>query len=453
MDKENVMGTKPIAGVMIRMAIPVIISMLLQACYNIVDSVFVSRMPDTALITGMGEYGMNALTLAFPLQMIIGAFGIGTGVGVNALASRSLGEGKPERAGKAAGNGAFLAFLFSLMFVAVGFFVVDFYVRSQTSDPVSIEMCKSYLQVTMFFAFGLVFFGLYEKLLQATGKTIYSTIAQICGALTNLVLDPIMSFGLLGFPALGIRGAAIATVIGQIVSMIVAAALHFHKNNEIPKGIGYIKPDGEIIRGIFKIAGPAILMQGLLSVMSYGLNLIFGSVSVAAVTAYGVFFKMQQFLLYALFGLRDVITPVVAYNYGAGKKDRVLAGTRYGVLFCCIVMCAGTFAFEVFAPQLTSMFGVSDHSALLCIRAMRIAAIGFLCVGVNMALQGVFQALNRGIPSLVVSLLRLLIIPLPLAFLFSRLPDAEVLIWIALPVAEDAAAVVAVLFTVKMLKK
>jgi len=241
MNKENVMGTGSVPGVMIKMAIPVIISMLLQACYNIVDSVFVSRMPDTAQITGMGEYGVNALTLAFPLQMIIGAFGIGTGVGVNALVSRSLGEADREKAGKAAGNGLFAAFIFSLMFVAVGFFVVDIYVRSQTSDPVSISMCSTYLSINMFVSFGMVFFGIFEKLLQSTGKTVYSTIAQICGAATNIILDPIMIFGLIGFPALGIAGAAWATVIGQVVSMIVACVLHFKKNKEVPSGLKYLK--------------------------------------------------------------------------------------------------------------------------------------------------------------------------------------------------------------------
>ena len=446
------MGTRPIAGVMIRMAIPVIISMLLQACYNIVDSVFVSRMPDTAEIAGMGEYGVNALTLAFPLQMIIGAFGIGTGVGVNALVSRSLGEKNPEKAGKTAGNGMFLGLVFYLMFIAVGFFVVDFYTRSQTNDPVSIYMCSSYLRINMFVSFGLIYFGIFEKLLQSTGKTIYSTIAQVCGALTNIVLDPIMIFGLLGFPALGIAGAAWATVIGQVVSMIVAMALHFGRNKEVPWEARFLKPERDIIKGIFSIAIPAIIMQGLLSVMSYGINLIFGSVSVAAVTAYGIFFKIEQFLLYALFGLRDVITPVIAYNYGAGNKKRVNEGVRYGVLFCSIVMIAGTVVFEIFAPNLVSMFDVSDHSAMLCVRALRIIGACMIFAGINMALQGVFQALNCGLSSLVVSLLRMLVIVLPLAYIFSRTSNPEWMIWFAIPIAEAVSAVVAILLAKKALK-
>ncbi len=453
MNKENVMGTGSVPGVMIKMAIPVIISMLLQACYNIVDSVFVSRMPDTAQITGMGEYGVNALTLAFPLQMIIGAFGIGTGVGVNALVSRSLGEADREKAGKAAGNGLFAAFIFSLMFVAVGFFVVDIYVRSQTSDPVSIFMCSTYLSINMFVSFGMVFFGIFEKLLQSTGKTVYSTIAQICGAATNIILDPIMIFGLIGFPALGIAGAAWATVIGQVVSMIVACVLHFKKNKEVPSGLKYLKPEGHIMKGIFAIALPAIIMQALMSVMSYGINLIFGSVSTAAVTAYGIFFKIEQFLLFALFGLRDVITPVIAYNYGAGYEKRVRQGIKYGVLFCVIVMTGGTIAFEFFAPALVSMFNLSDHSAELCIRALRIIGSCLIFVGINMALQGVFQALNSGFSSLVVSLLRMLVIVLPLAYIFSLMPAAEHLIWLSIPIAEVISAIVAIILTKRLIRR
>ena len=453
MDRENVMGTKPIPWVMLKMAIPVIISMLLQACYNIVDSVFVSRMPDTAEIAGMGEYGVNALTLAFPLQMIIGAFGIGTGVGVNALVSRSLGEKNPEKAGKTAGNGMFLGFLFYLMFIAVGFFVVGFYTRSQTNDQVSISMCSSYLRINMFVSFGLIYFGIFEKLLQSTGKTIYSTIAQVCGALTNIVLDPVMIFGLLGFPALGISGAAWATVIGQVVSMIVAMALHFGKNKEVPWEARFLKPEGEIVKGIFSIAIPAIIMQGLLSVMSYGINLIFGSVSVAAVTAYGIFFKIEQFLLYALFGLRDVITPVIAYNYGAGNDKRVKEGVKYGVIFCSVVMIAGTVVFELFAPNLVSMFDVSEHSAVLCVRALRIVGTCMIFVGINMALQGVFQALNCGMSSLIVSLLRMLVIVLPLAYIFSRTPYPEWMIWFAIPIAEAVSAVAAIVLVKRALKK
>ena len=453
MNKENAMGTQPVFGVMLKMAIPVIISMVLQACYNIVDSVFVSHMPDTAAVTGMGEYGVNALTLAFPLQMIVGAFGIGTGVGVNALASRHLGEKKPEKAGKVAGNGMFLALIFYGMFIAIGFFVVDIYVRSQTSDPLSISMCTSYLKINIFVSFGLLFFGIFEKLLQATGKTIYSTIAQICGAATNIILDPIMIFGLIGCPAMGIAGAAWATVIGQIVSMTVGLILQFTRNKEIPIKLADFKPEANVIKGIMAIGMPAIIMQALMSVMSYGINLIFGTVSVAAVTAYGIFFKIEMFLLFAVFALRDVITPVVAYNYGAGYKKRVHEGIKYGLLISSVIMIAGTVVFEIFAPQLASMFGLSDHSRELCIRALRIIGPCMFFVGVNISLQGVFQALNSGVSSLVVSILRMLVIVLPLAFAFSRLPNAEFMIWFSVPIAEVIAAIAAVIFTKRLVKK
>ena len=332
-NKENKMGTAPIGQLMIKMAIPVIISMVLQACYNIVDSIFVSHMPDSGGISGLGEYGVNALTLAFPLQMLIGAFGVGTGVGVNALLSRKLGEKDFERVGLASGNGTFLGLLIYAGFIVFGIFGIDPYTFSQTNDPVSIEMCSAYLRINIFAGFGLIFFGIHEKLLQATGKTIYSTIAQITGAAVNLILDPIMIFGFLGMPALGIAGAAWATVIGQIASMVVAVALHYTKNKEVPKGLRYFRPEGRTIKDILSVGVPAIIMQGLLSVMSYGINIIFGNVSPAAVTAYGVFFKMQQFLLYAIFGFRDVITPIISYNYGMKDRQRVMQGIRYGTLY------------------------------------------------------------------------------------------------------------------------
>ena len=290
--KTNKMGTAPIHKLMLSMGIPMIFSMVLQAVYNIVDSMFVSNMPEN------GEAALNALTLAFPVQMIMVVVGIGTGVGVNTLVS---------------------------------------------------EMAADYLKICCIASLGIIFFSIFEKLFQATGKSLLSTIAQVAGAVVNIVLDPIMICGLLGLPAMGVQGAAYATVIGQVVSFIIALIFHLRCNREIPVGIKYFKPSGKIIREIYSVGLPAIIAQALMSVMTYGLNIILGRIDEAVVTAYGLYYKIQQFILFAAFGLRDAITPIVSFNFGRGSKDRVKAGTKYGMLYTLIIMAFGMIALEIFA--------------------------------------------------------------------------------------------------------
>lgn len=275
----NKMGTGAVSKVMLSMGIPMILSMVLQACYNIVDSMFVARIPDTDSILNAGEYAVNALTLAFPVQMLIVAFGIGTGVGVNALLAKSLGQRNEEKVAKAAGNGISLALIIYAVFLLFGLFGVKAYIGSQTKDEVILEMGVSYLSVCSVVSFGILLFSIYEKLLQGAGKSVYSTIAQVSGAVCNIVLDPIMIFGYFEFPAMGISGAAYATVIGQIVSMLIAMLLHYKKNKEVKSGKKYLKLEWNIVKEIYVIGLPAIIMQALMSFMTYGINLIFGTVS------------------------------------------------------------------------------------------------------------------------------------------------------------------------------
>lgn len=446
MNKEvtaNKMGTEAVPKVMLSMGIPIILSMVLQACYNIVDSMFVARIPDSGNITNMGEYAVNALTLAFPVQMLIVAFGIGTGVGVNALLAKSLGQRDEEKVARTAGNGVTLALIIYIVFLLFGLFGVKAYIGSQTNDEVVLGMGISYLSICSVVSFGIVLFSIYEKLLQSTGKTIYSTIAQVASAVVNIVLDPVMIFGYFGLPEMGICGAAYATVIGQVVSMLIAMYFHYRKNAEVKSGMQYLKPDKDIVKEIYVIGLPAIIMQALMSFMTYGVNLIFGTVSQAAVTAYGIFYKIQQFIFFAGFGLRDAITPIVSFNYGMGDKNRVKQGIFYGILYTEIIMLIGTIGLEVFASPLIGLFAMSEETEALCVLAARIIAAGFLFAGRNIAVQGVFQALGCGLNSLIVSLLRLCVVVLPLAWLFTKLENATYMIWWAFPIAELVALAVA----------
>ena len=275
----------------------------------------------------------------------------------------------------------------------------------------------------------------------------------MAGAVTNIVLDPILIFGYLGIPKMGIEGAAYATVIGQVVSMVVAMYFHYKKNKEVLSGISYMKLDFKVVKEIYAIGLPAIIMQALMSFMTYGINIIFGMISSGVVTAYGIFYKIQQFIFFAGFGLRDAITPIVAFNYGMKEKKRVKQGVFYGLLYVEVIMLIGTIGLEIFAEPLISLFNLSGETEKLCVLATRIIAAGFLFAGGNIALQGVFQAIGKGISSLIVSLLRLLVVVLPLAYWFTTFDNAKTMIWFAFPIAEAIALLVAVLLMISGFKK
>ena len=339
--KENKMATMPVNKLMINMGVPMIISMMLQAVYNIVDSAFVANME------GTGEMALNALTLAFPVQMLMVAIGIGTGVGVNALLAKRMGQGDMEKASKTAGNGVFLMGVIYVVFLLFGLFGTEGYIASQTKNPVIAEMATDYLKICCVWSFGILFFSLYEKVLQATGKSVYSTTAQITGAVVNIILDPVMIYGWFGCPELGVKGAAYATIIGQIVSALVGLVLHLKTNKEIKNAFSYIKPSGKIIKGIYSIGVAAIIAQALMSVMTYLLNVIFVRIGENVVTAYGLYYKIQQFILFAAFGLRDAITPIVSFNHGMRSKERVRAGVKYGLIYTLGIMLIGFVGLEI----------------------------------------------------------------------------------------------------------
>ena len=437
-EKLSRLGTEPVKKLLLKTGLPVILSMVLQAVYNIVDSAFVTNMQ-----TG-GEAAFNALTLAFPMQMLMVAVGIGTGVGANALLSKSLGQGDKKKASLTAGNAEFLALIIYVVFLLVGLFGVEPYIRTQTQDGEIAGMAVDYLTICCTMSFGITFFSIYEKLLQATGRSLFSTIAQIAGAVTNIILDPIMIYGLLGFPEMKVKGAALATVIGQIVSLVTALIFHIKFNTEIVKKLRYKKPDIKIIKGIYSIGLPAIIAQALMSV------------SVDAVTAYGLYYKVQQFFLFAAFGMRDAITPVVSYAHGMADKARIKGGIKYGMLYTLIIMALGTILIEIFAVPLGEMFSLSGNSLRLCTDAMHIITISFVFAGMNIAFQGIFQAIDGGLQSLIVSLLRQLVLVLPVAWGFSLLvadgaPD--MLMWWVFPIAEIVSAAVSLIFMSALCKR
>lgn len=431
---QNKMAVIPVNKLLLSMGLPIIISMVLQALYNIVDSAFVANMKSN------GEAALNALTLAFPMQMFIVAIGIGTGVGANALLARCLGQGDRLGANQTAGNSIFLGGVIYIVFLLFGIFGVKYYIESQSSNPLIIEMGIKYLRICCTLSFGIVFFSVFEKLLQASGHPLCSTIAQISGAVANIILDPIMIYGLFGCPEMGVAGAAYATVIGQWLSAALGLIFHLKFNTEISKKLKYIKPSLKTIRGIYSIGLPAIIAQALMSVMTYGLNIILGSVSEAMVTAYGLYYKLQQFVLFAAFGLRDAITPIVAFGFGMKNRGRVINGMKFGIMYSLIIMVIGTLAAEIFAVPFSQSFGLSGETMSLCVSAMHIISVCFVFAGVSIALQGIFQALDGGVETLIIALGRQFIFILPIAYLLAAAVRSygapESVIWVTFPFGE-----------------
>ncbi len=440
-NQKDKMRSMPVKKLILSMGIPMVLSMMLQAVYNIVDSAFVSNIQDT------GELALNALTLAFPLQLLIVAIGIGTGVGCNALLSKSLGQGNIEKASKVAGNGMFLALIIYIIFLIFGIFGTDLYISSQTKNPIISKMAIDYLKVCCIASFGIIFFSIFEKLLQGTGHSMYSTIAQIVGAVINVILDPIMIYGYFGCPKLEVKGAAYATVIGQIASFILALIFHFKVNTNISNGLKYIKPSAIIIKQIYAIGLPAIISQALLSIMTYALNIILVSVDEALVTAYGLYYKIQQFILFAGFGLRDAITPIISFSHGMEDKKRINDGIKFGMVYTIAIMSFGLILVEILAIPFSNIFGLSGVTQQYCISAMRIVSISFIFAGMNITYQGIFQALNGGIQSLIVSVCRQFIFVIPIAWIFSLIAkhslDLSWLIWTTFIIAETISVIIA----------
>ena len=446
-NSQNKMAVEPVGPLMFRIGLPIVLSMVLQAAYNVVDSAYLARM------SSGGEDALTALSLAFPVQLFMVAVSIGTGVGTNALLAKLLGLGDRESADRTAGNAQFLGIVISLVFMGFSLVGVRPYVYSQSAggsiSRVVLENAIDYLHICCGIPFGIVLFSVYEKMLQATGRSLYSTIAQITGAVVNIVLDPFLIYGWCGLPELGVRGAAWATVIGQLVSMGLGLFFHLKFDVEIDNKLACFKPSRKTILGIYAIGLPAIISQALLTVMTYSLNLILGSmpgVGQSAVTVYGLYYKIQQLIIFAAFGVRDAITPIVSFNYGAQNRVRVQQGIRWGLIYTVILMIAGTLGVELFAVPLAGLFSLSAATLPLCLSCMRIVSLGFLFAGLCIAFQGIFQALECGIQSLVISLCRQVFFVLPPVWLLTRTVTSAAnvsRVWWPLALGEAATLIVA----------
>lgn len=447
--KQNKMATESLKTLFWKMGLPMMISMILQALYNVVDSIFVTNMP------GTGDIANEALTYAFPIQMLIIAIGVGTGVGLNALLSKSLGEGNREKVNRIAGNGIFLALVIYMVFLLFGVFCSEWFISLFTYNAKVIDMGTEYLTICSSLSLGSIGFTIYERFLQATGKTMYSTAAQISGAVVNIVFDYIFIFPL----QMGVAGAAWATVLGQFVSMFLAMFLHYAKNKEIGGGLQYIKPEKDIIKGIYAIGISAALMQGLLSVMMAGMNIILGSAdanSTVLVGAFGIYYKIQQIALFSCFGLSNTIITLLSFNYGKRDKKRSMACVKYGVLDTLLVTVVLTVLFELVAEPLSRLFALSDGATAelidVCEKATRIASLGYVFMGFSVAVQGVLQALGFALKPLFTALCRLVIFVFPIAYLFTLSNGVIDTIWWTFPIAESLTAILSFFILKKVVK-
>ncbi|MBS6644140.1 MAG: MATE family efflux transporter [Clostridiaceae bacterium] len=428
---ENKMGTMPINRLLLSMSLPMVISMLVQAMYNIIDSVFVAQI---------GEEALTAVSLAFPVQNLMIAVSVGTCVGVNALLSRSLGEKNMAAADNAADNGIFLAFLSYLAFAAFGLFGARHFFAGQTDNPLIVEYGTQYLSICCVFCFGLFLEMMLERIMQSTGRTIYNMLTQGAGAIINIILDPIMIFGLFGFPALGIRGAAIATVTGQIIAMLLSAFFNKTKNPDVTIRLKGFRPHKKTIATIYEVGIPSIIMQSIASVMTFGMNKILIMFSETAVSVFGIYFKLQSFIFMPVFGLNNGMIPIIAYNYGARKKKRIMDTAKLSIFMAVGIMLFGLMIFQLLPVQLLQMFNASPYMLEIGVPALRLISISFLFAGYCIIVGSVFQALGNGIYSLIVSVARQLVCILPLAYLFANNFGLNS-VWYAFPMAEIIAAV------------
>ncbi len=426
--KENKMGVMPVNKLLITMSLPMVTSMLIQAMYNIVDSIFVARISEEAL---------SAVSLAFPVQNLLISVAVGTAVGINALLSRSLGEGDQNRVNKTASNGIFLALVSYVVVALLGIFGSRFFFALQTDISSIVEQGSIYLTIITAASLGIFMEVTYERLLQSTGKTFYTMLTQGLGAIINIVLDPILIFGFFGLPALGVAGAAIATVIGQLIAMCLAIHFNKTKNPEVQLSFKGFRPDGWIIKRIYAVGIPSIVMASVASVMTFGINKILLGFSSTAVAVFGVYFRLQSFVLMPVFGLNNGMVPIVAYNYGAGKKDRITETIKLSVIYAMVIMLLGLACFMIFAKYLLLAFDASASMLAMGVPALRIISLSFVFAGFCIVASSVFQALGNGIISLIVSVGRQLVVLLPVAFVLSRVIGING-VWWAFPIAEIA---------------
>ena len=434
--EENKMGVMPVNKLLISMALPMMISMLVQALYNIVDSMFVAQISENAL---------TAVSLAFPAQNLMIAVGTGTGVGINALVSRSLGERNGERANLIANNGLLLYVLSGIVFALFGIFGSRLFFRAQTSDLEIVELGTQYLRICCLLSTAIFLQFGFERILQATGRTIYTMLTQGLGAIVNIILDPILIFGLFGAPKLGVSGAAVATVFGQICAASLACFFNKKKNDDIVINPKKYHLQAHAVKSIYAIGVPSICMASIGSIMTFGMNKILIGFTSTAAAVFGVYFKLQSFIFMPVFGLNNGMVPIIGFNYGARKPDRLMKTMRLAVTYAVSIMIIGMILFWTFTPQLLAIFNASAQMLSIGVPALRIISLSFLLAGFDIIIISVMQALGHGVISLIISILRQLAVLLPVAFIFSKIWGLNA-VWIAFPLAECVALVVTILF-------
>lgn len=444
-ERQNKMAIAPMNKLILKMGLPMIISMVLQALYNVIDSIFVANMGTKGAIAN------QALTYAFPIQIMIIAIGVGTGVGLNALLSKSLGENDRKKVNKIAGNGIFLSICIYIIFLLFGLFGTKWFISLFTNDKEIIKMGTTYLKICTCLSLGSIGYTVYERFLQATGKTMLSTISQISGAVTNIILDYIFIYPL----KMGVAGAAWATIIGQFISLFIAMYFHYTKNNEIDGSIKYINPDINLIKGIYSIGVSAALMQALLAVMMAGMNAILGLAQVnqtVLIGSFGIYYKIHQIALFSAFGLSNTIISILSFNYGMQDKKRIDDCIKYGIIDTIIVNLIISILFEIFAYPLANLFGLvggtTKEIISVCTIALRISSIGFVFMGISVAIQGVLQSIRYALKPLIISLLRLVIFVFPIAFLFTKSNNVTEIVWWIFPIAEVLTSIIS-LFILK----
>lgn len=444
-ERQNKMAIAPMNKLILKMGLPMIISMVLQALYNVIDSIFVANMGINGAIAN------QALTYAFPIQIMIIAIGVGTGVGLNALLSKSLGENDRKKVNKIAGNGIFLSVCIYIVFLLFGLFGSEWFISLFTNDKEIIEMGTIYLKICTCLSLGSIGYTVYERFLQATGKTMLSTISQISGAVVNIILDYIFIYPL----NMGVAGAAWATIIGQFISLFIAMYFHYKKNKEIDGNIKYIIPNADLIKGIYSIGVSAALMQALLAVMMAGMNAILGLAEVnqtVLIGSFGIYYKIQQIALFSAFGLSNTIISILSFNYGMQDKKRVDDCIKYGIIDTIIVTLIISILFEIFASPLANLFGLAGGTTKeiieVCITALRISSIGFVFMGISVAIQGILQSIIYALRPLIISLLRLVVFVFPVAYLFTKSENVTEIVWWTFPIAEFLTSIIS-LFILK----
>ena len=441
--RENKMGIMPENKLLLSMAVPMMISMLVQALYNIVDSIFVSRICEDAL---------TAVSMAFPWQNIVIAIAVGFGVGINALLSRALGQKNAERVNQVAINGLLLALLSYLLVLVAGLLGIRAYMRTQTDIESIVNYGITYLNICILCSFGVFVEITFERFLQATGRTVYSMITQLTGAITNIILDPILIFGLLGFPKLGIAGAAWATVIGQCVGAVVAVTLNHFKNPEVHLRLRHIRPNGRLMGEITAISIPSIIMSCISSLTCFVMNMILIAYSSTAVAVFGVYFKLQSFVFMPVFGLNNGMVPIIAYNYGAQKPERIHKTIRLGMAYAVAIMAVGLLVFQLIPKQLLLMFDASDAMLEIGAPALRIMSLAFVFAGIGIASSSACQAFGYSVYSMLISIARQIVVLIPAAYLLS-LTGVLRSIWFAFPIAEIVSLFLSLFFLRTTLKK